>query len=59
MFTKQEKDMITSYISEYIHEKRLRVSTGRKGQRVQDWDMITSYISEYIHPRETPSSFNR
>jgi hypothetical protein len=28
--------MITSYISEYIHEKRLRVSTGSKGQRVHD-----------------------
>jgi len=34
--------MVTSYVSEYIHEKRLRVSTGGKGQRVHDWDMIIS-----------------
>ena len=30
MFTKQEKDMLSSFLTEYILEKRLLVSSGKK-----------------------------
>jgi hypothetical protein len=28
MFTQQEKNMLSAFITEYIHEKRLLISTG-------------------------------